>query len=113
MKTLQTLQEKRQAVLEQIQAIGSMRTGSVCQQFVKSKGNPGKKNGPYTIFTRKVKGKTVTRSLQPQDAEMYRRQTENHNRYLELMAEYAKISEQMAEIETRGFEAGKKNNRGG
>jgi len=55
-------------------------------------------HGPYFVWTRKVKGKTVTRNLTPQQAELCKLCIEN-------MREVERIIEQMKELSVRYIES--------
>ena len=49
--------------------------------------DPPRLHGPYITWTRKVKGKTVTRRLSPEQLERYRPWFDNARRVRELLAQ--------------------------
>jgi len=59
--------------------------------------DPPKLHGPYTTWTRKIAGKTVTRRLTAQQAERYRPWFEDNRRLRELISELEALSLQAAE----------------
>jgi hypothetical protein len=56
--------------------------------------DPERMHGPYLSWTRKVGGKTVTRNLDPEQAEIYKPLFENHRRLRELIAELEAVAVQ-------------------
>jgi len=58
--------------------------------------DPPKLHGPYTTWTRKIAGKTVTRRLTPEQAERYQPWFENNRRLRELISELEALSLQAA-----------------
>jgi len=59
--------------------------------------DPPRLHGPYITWTRKVKGKTVTRRLTPEQLERYRPWFENTRRLRHLIAELETLSLHTAE----------------
>ncbi|MCF8060920.1 MAG: hypothetical protein K9M82_00250, partial [Deltaproteobacteria bacterium] len=63
---IQELEGRREQILTEIRNIRTMRKGSVTEQFLKTKRKGSKDlvvNGPYYLYTRKEKGKSVGRRL--------------------------------------------------
>jgi hypothetical protein len=58
--------------------------------------DPPKLHGPYTTWTRKIAGKTVTRQLSAEQAERYRPWFEDNRRLRELISELEALSLQTA-----------------
>jgi hypothetical protein len=65
--------------------------------------DPPRLHGPYITWTRKVKGKTVTRRLTPEQLERYRPWFENTRRLRQLIAELEALSLNAAE-QAEGWE---------
>jgi len=59
--------------------------------------DPPKPHGPYLTWTRKIKGKTVTRRLTAEQLERYRPWFENNRRLQALISELQALSLQAAE----------------
>ena len=57
----------------------------------------GQAPGPYWSLTFKAGGKTVTRSLHPQQVDAARQQIANYRRYQALSAELVEVSEQLCQ----------------
>jgi hypothetical protein len=55
-------------------------------------GDPPRLHGPYITWTRKVKGKTITRRLTPEQLERYRPWFDNNRRLRNLIAELEALS---------------------
>jgi hypothetical protein len=65
--------------------------------------DPPRLHGPYITWTRKVKGKTVTRRLTPEQLKRYRPWFENTRRLRQLIAELETLSLNAAE-QAEGWE---------
>jgi hypothetical protein len=65
--------------------------------------DPPRLHGPYITWTRKVKGKTVTRRLTPEQLERYRPWFENNRRLRQLIGELETLSLHAAE-QAEGWE---------
>ena len=65
--------------------------------------DPPRLHGPYITWTRKVRGKTVTRRLTPQQLERYRPWFENRRRLRQLIGELETLSLRAAE-QAEGWE---------
>lgn len=59
--------------------------------------DPPRLHGPYITWTRKVKGKTVTRRLSPEQLERYRPWFDNNRRLRRLIGELEALSLEAAE----------------
>jgi len=69
------------------------RRGCACQ------ADPPRPHGPYWQWTRKVKGKTVTRRLSAEQIERYRPWLENDHRIRELISALETIGTERLETE--------------
>jgi hypothetical protein len=69
--------------------------------------DPPRLHGPYITWTRKVKGKTVTRRLSAEQLERYRPWIENNRRLRQLVSELESLSLQAAE-QAEGWERHKR-----
>jgi hypothetical protein len=56
------------------------------------RGEPPQLHGPYLSWTRKIDGKTVTRTLSPDQADRYRAWFHNARRLRELLAELERLA---------------------
>lgn len=96
---LARLQRRYRALLDEIQDLGFIATGSVIERYTactatgcRCHADPPQRHGPYHQYTRKVAGKTVTVRLTPEQAEHYREQIANRRRLDQLVAAMEDIS---------------------
>ena len=111
-RSIEALEWQRAEILQQLQALGDMRRGSVVEQYLrcgktpcccKGAGHPG--HGPYFAFTRKVQGKTQTRQLRPGPAlAKLTREVETFHRFRQLCDQLLAINERLCDV--RPFGAG-------
>ena len=114
METLAKLTRQRNEILAQLAALGPMRKGSLSEQYVQTVLKDGSKSqrGPYTVYTCKENGKTLSRRLSRQDeVARYREQIATFRRFQQLTADLARIGQQLADLEAAGDEGCKKNSR--
>jgi len=86
-----------------------MRRGSLSERFVKCSKpgcrcatDPKARHGPYFSLTRALHGKTQSRFLTPQQAQMVGRQIEAGHEFRRHVDAYWKICEQWADEELQG-----------
>ncbi len=100
--SLAALQDRKLCILRLLAELGDMRPGSLSSRC-RPCGKPGchcrspggKLHGPYWSLTFKTDGKTVTRSLRPDQVDTARQQIANYRRFQALSAELVQISEQI------------------
>jgi len=85
------LQQGRAAILEEIASLGPAMPGSLvvrhnrcARPHCRCHADPPDLHGPYPAWTRKVDGKTVTRSLTADQVERYQPWFDNARRLREL-----------------------------
>jgi hypothetical protein len=83
-----------------------MRRGSVSERTMKCgkagcpcQEDPKARHGPYYSWTRPMAGKTHSRYLSPEQAELARRQIEQGHTFLEQMEHYREACEQWADAQ--------------
>ena len=113
MDTVQQLERRRDAVLEQMGSIRSMRSGTVNEQYLKvpHKGRAEPKLcGPYFLLTHKQAGRTVSRRLTSlEQVSAARADIAAHKRFVELCKQFEQLTEQLGQLErTSGQDPGKK-----
>jgi hypothetical protein len=71
-------EQRRQALLDQISQLGFCLPGTLTERHTRCsspgcrcRSDPPKLHGPYYSWTRKIDGKTVTRTLSPEQARRY------------------------------------------
>lgn len=102
MNNAEKLLEAKGRLLKQIAALGPMRRGSITEQFVETVDKTGKKarRGPYTLYSFKEKGKTVSRRIgkKSQDQALYREQIQAFRQYQRLTGELVEVSQRLADL---------------
>jgi len=95
------LQSRLHQTLQRIAQLKPMRKGSVTEQTVATRAKDGQpaERGPYPLYTCKKKGRTRSKRIPRERVPLYREQIERFRRFQDLIAEYAEISEQLADAE--------------
>jgi hypothetical protein len=105
MNSVKEIEDKREAILEEIRSIRSMKRGTINEQFLKVPRKGEKETvlrGPYYVLSRREGGKTVSQRLtSPSQLEQARREVAAHKRFVELCQEFEKLTEQLGEIESQ------------
>ena len=113
MASMESLEEQRRRILEELGCLGEMRRGSICEQFVESTGREGRKKrrGPYFVYTYKEKGKTVSRRLtSSEQVALCQKQIQAFRRFQDLTGQLVEIGERISDLALTG-EALKKTSR--
>jgi hypothetical protein len=108
MEKVRELEARREQILIEIRNIRAMRKGSVTEQYlkVKTKGREEPvSRGPYFLYTRKEKGKSVGHRLSVEQADCYRQEVVAYHHFQALCNEYAETTERLGDLE-RAFEDG-------
>lgn len=111
MNTAEKLMERRNSILKEIVDIGPMRRGSMTPQFVEAVNKKGQKyrRGPYTLYSFKDKGKTVSKRItRDQDEKTYREQIEAFRQFQSLSSELVEVSQSLADSVVSGVDCEKK-----
>jgi hypothetical protein len=110
MKSPRELSKKWDQLVSQISTPQPMIPGSICQARMKRKRADGstRLSSPVTLHTRKVKGRTVTRFLNPQNLPPVREAVENFHRFQGVVEEMKAVGEQLAQVRAAG-DGSKKN----
>lgn len=113
MDTVQQLEQRRRAVLEQMLTIRSMQRGTVSQQYLKvpHKGQAAALCGPYYVLTRKQAGKTVSRRVPAGQVEQARSDVAAHRRFVDLCQQFERLTEQLGQLERAGGGQGQEKKR--
>jgi hypothetical protein len=90
--------------MAEISRLGLAVPGSITERMTRCqragchcKADPPRLHGPYPTWTRRVNGTTITRTLQPEDADQLRSYLDTHHKLRQLTAELDAISAQIAE----------------
>ena len=102
MDTMQQLEARRNAILEEMCTIRSMRRGTINEQYfrapVKGTGKT-KLQGPYYVVSRREGEHTVSQRLRPSELEQAKRDIAAHKRFLGLCREFEVVTTKLAELE--------------
>lgn len=99
----QQQRRRQRQMMAQIAQLGFCLPGSLVERTSRCGSpscachtNPERLHGPYLSWTRKINGKTVTRNLNPTQAERYRPWFDNAKQLRELIAELETLSATVA-----------------
>jgi len=94
------LLKRKNAIVDQIHALGDMRRGSIIEQYYKAKKKDGTrvKRGPYFLYTYKDKNHTHSRRIKKKQVADYRKQIETYRRFTDLVQELIAVSEQLSDL---------------
>ena len=111
MDAVQQLQQRREAILQQMLQMRSMRSGAVSEQFqaVRHKSGPPIRRGPYYVLSRSHKGKTISQRVPAYEVDQARSDVAAHKQFIELCKEFEQLTEQLGQLErAAGIGLGKK-----
>ena len=105
MTTIQNLESKRDAVIQEMRSIRSMQRGTINEQFLKvhHRGiKEAKSCGPYYVLSRHEprSGKTRSRRLtSPEEVKQAREDIAAYQRFVALCREFQDLTETLGELE--------------
>jgi len=102
MDTVQELEAQRNAILEQMRSIRSMRRGTINGQHFKThlKGRKGiALQGPYYVLSRREGKKTVSKRLKsPAELEQAQGDVSEYRRFMGLCQQFERLTERLGEL---------------
>lgn len=103
MEAMQDLEAKREAVLDQMRSIRSMKRGTINKQYLKVR-HKGKKQpvlrGPYHVLSRREGNRTVSERLRnEEEIQRAREDIQTHRCFVSLCREFERLTEQLGELE--------------
>lgn len=103
METVQELEVGRDAILQEMRSIRSMRRGTINEQHFKArlKGRKGMVlQGPYYVLSRREGEKTVSKRLRsPAELERARKDVADYKRFMGLCQEFERLTARLGELE--------------
>ena len=102
MGIVQELEARRNAILEEMRSIRSMRRGTINEQYfeVPVKGTEKTKlQGPYYVVSRREGERTVSQRLRSSELEQAQRDIAAHKRFLLLCREFEQLTTRLTELE--------------
>jgi Family of unknown function (DUF6788) len=103
MDTVQELEARRNAILEEMRSIRTMRRGTINEQYFKTrlKGRRGiVHQGPYYILSKREGEKTVSKRLRSGvQLEQAQKDVAEYKRFLGLCQEFERLTARLGELE--------------
>lgn len=100
---VQELEVRRNAILEEMRSIRSMRRGTINEQHfkIRLKGRKGVVlQGPYYVLSRREGEKTASQRLRsPVELEQARKDVAQYKRFMELCQEFERLTARLGELE--------------
>ncbi|MDA2927144.1 hypothetical protein MYX78_07920 [Acidobacteria bacterium AH-259-G07] len=108
MSTIEKVEARRNAILEELRSIRSLRHGTINEQYLKGhvqgKEEPVRR-GPYYVFSRHEGGKTVSRRLSSgAELKEARKEVAEHKRFVALCKEFEELTQKLGELERQADE---------
>lgn len=108
--TLDTLRQRQQGLLQQLQAIDRLRRGSLSQQFFKSPGRPATRRGPYYVLQGFLRGKKFSERVPQDQAAQVQQDVDNYRRFQALAEDYVTVSDQLTRRQDQNPDSKKNSN---
>lgn len=109
--SLTQLEQRREQILQQIQAIDRLRRGSLSRQFFKkNKAGSKARQGPYFVLQGYMEGQKFSQRIPAEQAQELEPLVANYKRFQELAEEFVTITDQITRLRQGAPEA-KKNSR--
>jgi hypothetical protein len=100
-ESLRRVRQRRKELLTELAALEQMRRGSLTPQYFEATRNDGStvRRGPYTLYTSKEKGKTVSRRItDPELVLRYEEQIKAFRRFETLANELVRVGEKISDL---------------
>lgn len=94
-----SLVQKRSLILKDMEAIDSLRRGSLSKQFFKALPGQSGSRGPYFVLQGFFQGKKFSERIPVQQAPEVQKQVDNYRRFQTLAEEYVTLSDQITQME--------------
>lgn len=104
--SLAQLEQRREQILQQIQAIDRLRRGSLSRQFFK-KTRPKTQQGPYFVLQGYVQGQKFSERVPAEQAPEIEPLVANYKRFQELAEEFVAVTDQITRLSQQAPEAKK------
>jgi hypothetical protein len=103
METVKEIEKKREAILEEMRSIRSMKRGTINEQYLKVRQKGREEpvlRGPYYVFSRREGQKTVSRRLtSPHQLKQAQADVAAHKKFVKLGQEFEALTERLGELE--------------
>ena len=102
MGIIQQLETRRNAILDEMRSLRSMRRGTINEQYftVPVKGTEKTKlQGPYYVVSRREEERTVSQRLRSSELEQARKDIAAHKRFVLLCREFEQLTTRLGALE--------------
>ncbi|MBU6401239.1 MAG: hypothetical protein KGS61_13055 [Verrucomicrobia bacterium] len=89
------LQQQRQDILQQIQAIQRLRRGSFSRQHFPAKHRGGPAQGPYFVLQGYLQGRKCSERIPAERAAQVEQDVKNYQRFQQLADQFVTVTDQM------------------
>ena len=104
---IDSLRQKRESVLHQMQAIDRLRRGTLSRQFFKAPPGTSRKQGPYFVLQGFFHGKKFSQRIATEDAPKIQEQVDNYRRFQSLAEEYVSLTDEITRLESEDSDSKK------
>jgi hypothetical protein len=104
---IETLRQKRDHVLHDLQTIDQLRRGSLSKQFFKTASGQTGRRGPYFILQGFFHGKKFSQRIPAEEAPKVQEQVDNYRRFQTLAEQYVSLSDEITRLESQGSDSKK------
>jgi Family of unknown function (DUF6788) len=112
METTHNIETRREAVLQEMRSIKSMKRGTINEQYLKVPQKGAAKpavRGPYHVLSRREGNKTVSERLTtPEQLEQARKDVAAHKRFMSLCKEFEVLTERLGILQRQSSDTGEK-----
>lgn len=108
---LDSLFQKRTALLQNMQAIDHLRRGSLSKQFFKAAPGQRRRRGPYFVLQGFFHGEKFSERVPAEQAPQIQEQVDNYRRFQTLAEDYVTLSDEITRLETPDAGSKKNSNR--
>jgi hypothetical protein len=115
MNSIHELEARRDAILDEMRSIRSLRRGNISEQFLKVQHQGIRApvlRGPYYVLMRRDGKRVISQRVSSGAAlEQARKDIESHKRFVALCREFEIVTEQLGELERGSLELGQEKKR--
>ena len=98
---LDTLRQKQQSLLREMQTIDRLRRGSLSSQFFPAAGPRAARRGPYYVLQGFFRGQKFSERIPPEEVPQVQQDVDRYRRFQALAEDYVTVTDQL----TRAQEA--------
>ena len=97
--SIDSLRQRRDEVLRDMQAIDHLRRGSLSKQFFKAAPGQSAQRGPYFVLQGFFRGKKFSQRIPTDQAPQVQQQVDNYRRFQNLAEEYVTLNDQITRLD--------------